>query len=122
MRLRLDALDDMRRVAVPSSHRAIWPRRDFSGANRPRASIGFLAIDEVSSFRYNEDTPPVVGLLYTVSFAPLYTTAVGYFLPSSLVSPPAPSARFPTRLPSRCDKIRASGAHRCLHGCIRGWS
>ena len=47
-----------------------------------------LAIDEIARFQYNGVTPSAVGLLYTVSFAPLYTTVVGYFCaPSLLLSP-----------------------------------
>ncbi len=90
-------LDDMRRVAEPSSRRAIWPSRTGGWKPHPdglRTALSaraawseakqdlmevILAIDEFVAFRYNEGTPPVVGLLYTVSFAPLYTTADGYF-------------------------------------------
>ncbi len=46
-----------------------------------------LAIDEFRRFRYNGGTPTVVGLLYTVSFAPLYTTVAGYFSTLQPVSP-----------------------------------
>ena len=80
-------LDDMRRAAHASSR---WAHGLFHHAARHTicpTHLQNLAIDEFATFQYNGGTPTVVGLLYTVSFAPLYTTVAGYLSTLDRVPP-----------------------------------
>ncbi len=43
---------------------------------------GLVNLDANGSFRYNGNVPAPVETRYMVSFAPLYSTGVGFFCPS----------------------------------------
>ena len=46
---------------------------------RPDPPNGLVNLDATGAFRYNENVPAPVESRYMVSFAPLYSTGVGFF-------------------------------------------